>query len=139
MNWMIIIVPLVYIVAVYVVSKLTVEKLNARSGLFGAGIVTMSMGFILHELVDFFESFGYWYAGSGWYDLLPSYYILSYGFLIMGLCGVVMIAVDLLKMINDLQGWVGRVDDKASKAGPEEKHSYEKVPAWKRISEDEEK
>ena len=40
-----------YIVAVYFVTRFTLDHCGARSGLFGAGIVTMFMGFILHSII----------------------------------------------------------------------------------------
>jgi hypothetical protein len=124
-----------YVAAVYVVSKLSVDKLDARSGLFGAGIVTMFTGFVLHNIVE-------WSADKYWNyvndDLPFLYYALLYGFLIVGLLGVVMIAVDLLKAINELSGYVSRVDAKNCTVhnGID---SSDKIPAWKRIQMEKEK
>ena len=42
----------VYFVMLYMSIKITVDKLGARSGLFGAGLATMFTGFIWHELLE---------------------------------------------------------------------------------------
>ena len=86
-----------YIVGVYIAVKQTEDKLGARSGLFGAGIVTMFVGFIWSKLVEHLA-----FAGWFWFDDILLYYVMVYGFMIMGLSGIVMIAVDLLKAINEM-------------------------------------
>ena len=97
----------IYVVAIYIVTKITLDKLGARSGLFGAGIVTMFTGFIWNKIVEYSALLdGYWYFEDG--ELM--YFVLFYGFLIMGLSGIVMIAVDLLKAINELRAWVAKKD-----------------------------
>ena len=131
--YLLMIVPTVYLAAVYLLSKITVEKLNARSGLFGAGIVTMFAGFVLHHLMEYTAGLEYWYTGS---DLSPLYFVLVYGFLIMGLSGILMIAMDLLKGINELKDRLSSVEEKASKVISNEKQAYGKIPAWKQIEED---
>jgi hypothetical protein len=119
----------VYITAVYVAAKLAVDKLNARSGLFGAGIVTMFTGFIMHNIIEW-SGDRYWnYVND---DLPFMYYALLYGFLIMGMIGIVMIAVDLLKAVNDLGGYVSRVDEKQSAIQTAVVDPKE-MPAWKRV------
>lgn len=126
----ILIAPLIiYVIAMFVVTNITVDKLGARSGLFGSGIVTMFMGFIMHNLTK--EHYRYY----GRFDLTPMYYVLCYGFLIMGLTGIVMIAVDLLKAVNELSDYASRVDEKQS-ALQKNLCSSEKIPTWKRVQAD---
>ena len=137
----------IYIVAVYFVTRFTLDHCGARSGLFGAGIVTMFMGFILHsinapaadEILN--DSSGF----------VVFYLIFYYGFLIMGLSGIVMIAVDLLKGINEMSSFASRTFERKDAgqnytkgrmpAGQKENDLTEKaapapqghIPAWKRI------
>ena len=137
----------IYIVAVYFVTRFTLDHCGARSGLFGAGIVTMFMGFILHSIIApaadeiLNDSSGF----------VVFYLIFYYGFLIMGLSGIVMIAVDLLKGINEMSSFASRTFERKDAeqnytkgripAGQKETDLTEKsapapqghIPAWKRI------
>lgn len=98
-----------YIAAVYIAVKLTIDKLGARSGLFGVGIATMFAGFIWSKLVEYSAIDGwFWYTEDG--RLPVMYFVLLYGFMIMGFSGIVMIAVDLLKAINEMRAWVAKKD-----------------------------
>ena len=133
--------------AVYFVTRFTLDHCGARSGLFGAGIVTMFMGFILHSIIAPAAD-GILSDDSGFVVL---YLIFYYGFLIMGLSGIVMIAVDLLKGINEMSSFVSRTFEKMDAgqnytkgrmpAGQKENDLTEKsapapqghIPAWKRI------
>lgn len=135
----IIVVPVVYIAAVFVVARFTVDKLQARTGLFGAGLVTMFMGFLLHKIVEYTAAVGgYWYGWQGELSLL--YYVLLFGFLIMGLSGVVMVAVDLLKAVNERRGVVAQEKEQQSVAPnvpsiPEKSPPAPQghIPTWKRV------
>jgi hypothetical protein len=136
-----------YIVAVYFVTRFTLDHCGARSGLFGAGIVTMFMGFILHSIIAPAAD-GILSDDSGFVVL---YLIFYYGFLIMGLSGIVMIAVDLLKGINEMSSFASRTFERKDAgqnytkgrmpAGQKENDRTEKsapapqghIPAWKRI------
>lgn len=112
-----------YVVAIYVVSKISVEKWGAKSGLFGAGIATMFMGFILHAVVVYSETLGYWHTGSDDVPLL--YFVVSYGLLVMGLSGITMMAVGLLKTIC--------ASGKGAPCAEGAKPAQENIPAWKRV------
>ena len=105
-----------YFVALYAAVRITVDKLGARSGLFGTGMATMFAGFLWHKLVeDSAVNGGYWYNEYGQLSLL--YYVLFFGFLVMGLSGIVMMAVDILKAVNELTAWTVKKD----------------IPTWKQI------
>ena len=120
---------IVYFVALYFVSKLTVDKWGARSGLFGGGIVNIVMGFVLHKIVEYSAIVsGYWFDWKGELSLL--YYVLLYGFLLMGISGVVMIAVDRVKGINELSS---SVNYKLESRNSDQSIKQKEIPAWKRI------
>ena len=136
----------IYIVAVYFVTRFTLDHCGARSGLFGVGIVTMFMGFIMCSILPPAAEV-IWNAS----DLGVFYLIIYYGFLIMGLSGIVMIAVDLLKGINEMSSFASRTFERKDAgqnytkgripAGQKETDLTEKsapapqghIPAWKRI------
>lgn len=126
----ILVVFVVYIAAMIGVTNFTMDRLNACSGLFGAGIVNMFTGFIMYNVMKTIELGG----------LSPVVLILLYGFLIMGLSGIVMIAVDLLNAINQLSSWVSRMNEKKSAVqdgssftGKAPSAQQGKIPTWKRI------
>jgi hypothetical protein len=51
------------------------------------------------------DDFIYW-----WYRAEPLYYVLSFGSLILGISGIVMMAVDILKAIDELTVWTLKKD-----------------------------
>ena len=125
-----------YIAAMLWAEGFFVKRLGARSGLFGAGLVTMFVGVIwCKQLENSFLVDGYWDNGDGTLPLL--YYILYYTFLLMGPAGISMMAADLLKAVKELRE---KLDDAKQKlqAVPGKKQEYEKVPAWKQVVEEQE-
>ena len=121
------IIVVAYIVAAAVVAKHTTEKLQAHSGLFGVGIVSIVFGFVLYAC--FFQV-------DSW--LL---FFIRLGFLILGIGGIIMVAIDLLKAIGDIGDYLSREDDKIRKNvnTPETKAPAaqpESLPTWKRIQMD---
>ncbi len=133
-------VAVVYLVALYIAVKNTVDKMGARSALFGAGLVNIVMGSLLYAAIGeigFAEGYDYWYDGPS-----MCYYVARFAFLVMALSGVVMVAVDLLKTIRNLQSSV--VDVKEKQAGKNEDAKVQPspklqsaakgdIPTWKRI------
>lgn len=133
-----VVVAVVYFVATYMAVKYTVDKLGARSGLFGVGLVSVVVGFILYTYVG---EFGFAKGYEYWYEY-PSmlYYVARFGFLCLGLGGIVMVAVDLLKAVNELGSYVSRTNEKLSgtqsvPGASAKSHPtvQENVPTWKRI------
>lgn len=124
-----------YVAALFLAEWYTVKKLGARSGLFGTGLVTMFTGFIWHKLM---EAWIIEYLGWRWeqseLDVMAR--VLYDATLIMGLCGIAMMAVDLVKGYKELRDKIAAINEKMY-ASPEEKPAYEKVPAWKRMADNE--
>ena len=100
----------VYLVAVHAVVKYTMDKMRAETGMFGVGLVNIVAGFLLYDVVDLF--IGFYLDDSS--SLL--YLVLRYGFLILGISGIIMVAVDLLRTIQGLGGYISRVEDKIKKS-----------------------
>jgi hypothetical protein len=104
------------------------------------------MGFIMYSILPPAAEV-IWNAS----DLGVFYLIIYYGFLIMGLSGIVMIAVDLLKGINEMSSFASRTFERKDAgqnytkgripAGQKENDLTEKsapapqghIPTWKRI------
>lgn len=133
--WFIIVLA-VYITAVIVAVHFTVDKWKARSGLFGVGLVHIVMGFLLDRLVTM-RFYDYWD-----YESMGIYYVANYAFLIMGISGIVMVAVDLLKSVKDLRSYVSRENEKQSSPGADQKTAESRsaapqgnIPTWKRMIE----
>lgn len=86
-----------YVVIAFISVKLTTKKLAAFSAAFGIGIANVLVGFTAHFVaVDELSFYGYYpncYT-SVWY------YVICYCLLLLGLSGIIMIAVDLLRGIN---------------------------------------
>ena len=124
----------VYFTAVFLTVEYTVDKLGARSGLFGAGLVNIVIGFAMYAIVSKFGILvGEFGESVFWYDTPDVfYYVPLFVFLAMGLSGTVMVAVDLLKAVNELSGYVSRVDAKKP-AVQNDADGSGKIPAWKRI------
>lgn len=113
-----------YIVALYAVGKISLEKWGAKSGLFSAGIVTMFFGFIMHAVVMYSQTLGYWHGNTESEHPVVLYFVVCYGLLVMGLGGITMMGVGLLKTVN------------ASGAKSCEKEAIpaqENIPTWKRV------
>lgn len=129
------IIAIIYFAALFAVIKVTVDKLNAYSAMLGAGVVNMFAGFILHVVVKLSGTEGYWNGGK-YLEYPAMYYVLLFGFLIMGLSGVVMIAVDLMHAIREVRSSCeAALEKKAEKPSPVQQ---EKIPAWKQIQMDNE-
>jgi hypothetical protein len=127
----------IYIVAMLWAENYAINKLGARSGLFGAGLVTMFTGFIWSKQLEMsFLIEGYWDNGDGTLPVL--YYILFYSFFVMGLAGIAMVAVDLLMVVKESKAKLDAVKEKVFAPSGEET-VYEKMPAWKRVQEETEK
>ncbi len=93
-----------YAVAAYVAVKLTMEKLGARSSLFGIGMATMFGGFIWNMILrDMVIGEKYWERSLAYY--------ISWICLIIGLAGIVMMAVDIIKAVNELTAWTVKKND----------------------------
>ena len=123
-----------YLVAVFVVAKRTVEKLGAPSGRFGVGLVNIVTGFLLHDVIDMFTYAYYWNEEP---SLL--YLAFRFGLLILGISGIIMVAVDLLQTVRDMGGYISRVDEKLQKSTTTAEAAKQKeIPAWKRIQMDNE-
>ncbi len=123
-----------YIVACYCAIKQTVDEMGARSAMFGAGIVNVLVGFGMQKLVDILRLMDV--ARSPYSDTPVIYLILSFGFLILGISGVIMIAVDLLLMIEERTSG-GRSEQ--YKGTPPAPAQQEEIPTWKRIQMEEAK
>ena len=123
----------VYLVAVHAVVKYTMDKMGAGTGMLGAGLVNIVAGFLLHDVVDLF-------IGFYLYDL-PSllYLVFRFGFLILGISGIIMVAVDLLRTIQGMGGYISRVEDKIKKSNhTSDTEKRTELPAWERIQMDSE-
>ena len=96
-----------YVLTMYFAVKITKEKLGARSALFGIGVASMFTGFLWNKVLMeiAIDDFIYW-----WYRAEPLYYVLSFGSLILGISGIVMMAVDILKAIDELTAWTVKKD-----------------------------
>ena len=137
MIFAVLVVIVVYFVALHTVVKYTVDKLGARSALFGCGLVHFVLGGLLYAVIG---EIGFAVGYDYWYDR-PSigYYVVRGLFLAMKLSGVVMVAVDLLKAIASQQGTIA--DVKKQQADRNENYTSsmpqsgakETVPTWKRI------
>lgn len=142
MFWILVYI-VVYFVALYFAVKYTVDKLGARSGLFGGGLVTMFMGFVLHKIVEYTAAVGgYWYNWEGELPIL--YYLIVFGGLFMGLGGVAMVAVDLLKAVNESRGSAASkyAQSASGTVGSCEKiqpAQQGKIPTWKQIEMEQER
>ena len=122
-----------YAAACYCAIKLTVNQMGARSAMFGAGIANLLVGFGMQKFVDILRLMDvarYPYSGTP-----VIYLILSFGFLILGISGVIMIAVDLLLMIKERTSG-GRSEREGTPPVPAQQ---EKIPTWKRIQMEEAK
>lgn len=127
-----------YAAACYCAIKLTVDEMGARSAMFGAGIANMLVGFVMQKLVDILRLIDA--ARYPYSDTHVLYWILSFGFLILGISGVIMIAVDLLLMIKERY-------DSSTSGGKSERYEgaspapaqQDKIPTWKRIQMEEAK
>jgi hypothetical protein len=137
MIFAVLVVVIVYIAALHTVVKYTVDKLGARSALFGAGLVHFVLGGLLYAVIG---EIGFAVGYDYWYDR-PSiaYYVVRGLFLAMKLSGVVMVAVDLLKAVASQQETI--VDVKKHQADRNENDTSfmpqsgakKTVPTWKRI------
>ena len=123
-----------YAAACYCAIKLTVNQMGARSAMFGAGIANLLVGFGMQKFVDILRLMDV--ARYPYSDTPVIYLILSFGFLILGISGVIMIAVDLLLMIKERTS-----DDlpEQYKGTPPVPAQQEKIPTWKRIQMEEAK
>lgn len=123
----------VYITVVSLTVRLTMNRWEARSGLVGVGLVNIVVGFLLDRLVTM-HSCGYPDNGSE-----GIFYVANYAFLIMGISGIVMVAVDLLRSLQDLRNYVSRINEKKSSADAQKTAemrapaSQGNIPTWKRI------
>ena len=84
-----------YLVATYMVVKYTIEQLGARSTSFGKGLVRIVFGFLISAVVS---EVGY-AVGYEYWDEVPSllYYLVRFGSLILGISGIVTVAIGLLR------------------------------------------
>lgn len=114
-----------YIVALYAVGKISLEKWGAKSGLFSAGIVTMFFGFIMHAVVMYSQTLGYWHRNTESEHPVALYFAVCYGLLVMGLGGITMMGVGLLKTIG--------ASGKGAPCAEVAKPAQEKIPTWKRV------
>ena len=64
-------------------------------------------------------------------------YIMRFGSLILGISGIVMVAVDLLKTVAAMGEYISSVDDKVKKNADSSVPSKQE-PTWKRIQMDDE-
>lgn len=106
-----------YAFVMYYAVKITKEKLGARSALFGIGVASMFAGFVWNKVLTEFaidDRLYRWFRSETLHD------VLSYGSLILGLSGIVMMAVDILKAIDELTAWTVKKD----------------TPVWKQIQVD---
>lgn len=125
-----------YLVGVYIVTKYSMEKLGARSPLFGNGLVNIVIGFSVSAVaseVGLAVGYDYW-------NEAPSvlYYLARFGFLILGISGIVMVAIDLLRVLVDLDDHVARAEDKIRKSENTPSEQPKSIPTWKRIQKDNE-
>lgn len=120
----------VYCIAVYAVVHVTVDKLGARSGLFGAGLVTMFMGYLWTRHLGGLLAELFWYTDAGAFAMRILYFIAW----IMVPIGVTMVAVDLLKAINETRAALMKTDQDLSVV-KKKKCSDEEVPSWQQFLE----
>lgn len=93
--WMLLAV-IAWIAAVFVFMHMTQEKLGVRSALHGIGIANVTIGFIWHEMLEKKIMEGM----HGIWDIPKITGTLSF-FLVMGVAGIIMIAMDVLKAIHE--------------------------------------
>lgn len=95
--WSLMIAFVAYLAIAYVAVKLTTDKLFAHSSAFGLGIANLLVGFVGHYIaVDELTYHGYYMEEY----TSPWYYVICFGLLVLGLSGIVLMAVDLLRGIN---------------------------------------
>ena len=83
---------------VYVAVTMTKEKLNVSNNMLGTGIAVMILGFLMHAIMvlKFIDAGGYWRDGQDF-----CYAALSIIGLLIGLAGIVLMAVGILKACRD--------------------------------------
>lgn len=115
------------------------DKVGARSRLFAVGLANTVTGFILDGVVDWEEYI--WFS----FEQYLFVNVMHYVFLILGLSGIVILAIELTKSINELSGFVMRSNEKpvAPKSTPDTQvpshpapQGY--TPTWKRLQTEEE-
>ena len=85
-----------WIVAVFVFTHITKEKLGACSDLIGIGMANVCIGFIWHEILERKIT-----EAIHWTWEIPMITrILSFLFLVLGLAGIIMITMDILRAIH---------------------------------------
>lgn len=85
-----------WIAAAFVFMHIVKEKLGAPSDLAGIGMANVLTGFLWHEILErkIIEA-------VHWEGEIPKItWILSVLFLVLGLAGIIMIAMDILRTIN---------------------------------------
>ena len=97
MFWILIAV-ICWIAAVFIFMHVTKEKLGARSDLLGIGMANMVIGFLWHEILERQIIEDIW-----WKQDIPKLTgTLSFLSLILGLSGIIMMVVDIVKAISEL-------------------------------------
>ena len=83
---------------VYVAVTMTKEKLTVSNNMLGTGIAVMVLGFLMHAfmVLKFIDAGGYWRDGQDF-----CYAALSVIGLLIGLAGIVLMAVGILKEFKD--------------------------------------
>ena len=132
------------LIAVYAVSLFVFwhigDKVGARSRLFALGLANTVTGFLMDRVAT---AIGY--RVSLHLGLWMFVYMSHYGFMILGLSGIVILAIYLTKAFNELHNFVMRSNEKpaAPKSTPDAQvpshpapQGY--TPTWKRIQAEEE-
>ena len=115
------------------------DKVGARSRLFALGLANTVTGFIMERAANWDE--------YSWFSFEHYLFVsvIRYVFLILGLSGIVILAIYLTKAFNELHNFVMRSNEKpaAPKSTPDAQVASHPTPqgytpTWKRIQAEEE-